>query len=193
MSAKNFDMYLIGVGGQGIGLLSETIIRAADAAGLPVRGVDTHGLAQRGGTVVSHIRMGNGAHSPLVRPGRADMVIALEKNEALRGLNTHLADKGTLVYYDCEFQPLKVRLGKASRIGTELISRECQARDISVFRVFEQHLPDSRMQNIAVLAAIAKNRLIPGVDGAHFERALQDLLSGEMLEKNLALFRQSSK
>jgi len=43
------DIFVIGVGGQGIGLLSETIIRAADYAGLPVKGVDTHGLAQTRG------------------------------------------------------------------------------------------------------------------------------------------------
>ena len=55
---KAFNIYLIGVGGQGIGLLSEILLRAADHAGYEVKGVDTHGLAQRGGIVVSHLKFG---------------------------------------------------------------------------------------------------------------------------------------
>ena len=83
----NFNIYLTGVGGQGIGLLSEILIRAADHAGHRVKGVDTHGLAQRGGIVVSRIRIGDRVHTPLIPAGEADLVIALERHEALRGLN----------------------------------------------------------------------------------------------------------
>ena len=75
---KPFNIYLTGVGGQGIGLLIEILLRAADHAGFPVKGVDTHGLAQRGGIVVSQIRIGEEAHSPLIRQGEADLVVALE-------------------------------------------------------------------------------------------------------------------
>ena len=53
-----FNIHLCGVGGQGIGLLSEIILRAADHAGHAAKAVDTHGLAQRGGIVVSQIRLG---------------------------------------------------------------------------------------------------------------------------------------
>ena len=53
-----FNVYMTGVGGQGIGLLSEILLRAADHAGHTVKGVDTHGLAQRGGIVVSSLRFG---------------------------------------------------------------------------------------------------------------------------------------
>ena len=52
---KKFNIYLTGVGGQGIGLISEILLRAADYAGFNVKSVDTHGLAQRGGIVVSQI------------------------------------------------------------------------------------------------------------------------------------------
>ncbi|MBW2538534.1 MAG: 2-oxoacid:acceptor oxidoreductase family protein, partial [Deltaproteobacteria bacterium] len=53
---NSFNVYMTGVGGQGIGLLSEILLRAADHAGHTVKGVDTHGLAQRGGIVVSSLR-----------------------------------------------------------------------------------------------------------------------------------------
>ena len=68
-----FNIYLCGVGGQGIGLLCEILLRAADHAGLVARAVDTHGLAQRGGTVISHIRLGEAVFSPLIGDGQAHL------------------------------------------------------------------------------------------------------------------------
>jgi len=189
MEAKQ-DIYLIGVGGQGIGLLSEVLLRAADHAGFPVRGVDTHGLSQRGGTVVSYVRIGPKAHSPLVQPGCADMVVALERNEAWRGLCSHLKDGGCLVYYDTEWQPLMVRLGREPRLETPVIEQECLLRGIKEVRVGPAVLRDNRMQNMVLLAAIASNKLIPGVEVNHYEQALEDLLRAESLEKNVALFRE---
>ncbi|MCC5465805.1 2-oxoacid:acceptor oxidoreductase family protein [Pelosinus baikalensis] len=183
------DIYIIGVGGQGIGLLSEVIIRAADYAGFPVRGTDTHGLAQRGGTVSSCVRIGSHAHSALIRTGCADMVIALEKNEALRGLNSHLRDGGTLIYYDTQWQPLLVRLKKECLLKSEDISAECQCRNILEYQIAPTKLSNPKMQNIALLASIAKHNKIPGITPLHYELALKDLLEGNKLEHNLSLFR----
>jgi indolepyruvate ferredoxin oxidoreductase beta subunit len=190
MKNERLDIYIIGVGGQGVGLLSETLIRAADHAGLAVRGVDTHGLAQRGGMVVSHVRIGAGAHSPLIMAGHADMVLALERHEALRGLNLYLRDGGTLVYYDTVWQPLNVRLKKDKALDVAVIARECQARHVREIRVFRSGLEDPRMQNVAVLAELCQQDLVPGLDASHFESALNDLISGPVLQKNLALFRK---
>ncbi|HUU04233.1 MAG TPA: 2-oxoacid:acceptor oxidoreductase family protein [Patescibacteria group bacterium] len=190
MKQEKFDIFVIGVGGQGIGLLSETLIRAADYAGKRVRGVDTHGLAQRGGMVASHVRIGANAHSPLVMAGQAEMVVALERHEALRGMNLFLKDGGTLVYYDAVWQPLNVRLKKEAAVTAASISAECRARDIREVRVFQTGLADPRMQNVAVLAEICRLNLIPGLEAGHVEAALNDLLAGPVLEKNLALFRK---
>ena len=121
---KTFNIYLTGVGGQGIGLLSEVMLRAADYAGLPVKGVDTHGLAQRGGVVVSHLRCGDNVYSPLIQEGDADMVVALERHEALRGTNSFLKNGGTLVYYNTVWQPLEVRLNKAEEVKEATISEQ---------------------------------------------------------------------
>ncbi len=186
--AKIFNIYLIGVGGQGIGLLSEVIIRACDYAGYPVRGVDTHGLAQRGGTVISHIRIGEGVYSPLIQAHMADLVVALERNEALRGVNEYLKDGGTLVYYDALWQPLSVRLGKSKKTEGQVISDECSLRNIKEIKVFRAELEDPRMQNVAVLSEMAKFKLIPAVEMTHYETALKDLITGKVLEKNLHVF-----
>jgi indolepyruvate ferredoxin oxidoreductase beta subunit len=188
-SAAKFDIYVIGVGGQGIGLLSEVILRAADHAGQIVRSVDTHGLAQRGGMVVSQIRMGPRAHSAIIPEGTADLVVALERHEALRALNSHAADGATLVYYDAVWQPQMVRLGREPTVQNETIAQECDLRGITCHRVQRDDLDDSRMQNVAVLAEIAKRCLVPGVERLDYEQALDDLLGGSMLEKNLSLFQ----
>ncbi len=187
-----FNVFMIGVGGQGIGLLSEVLLRAADAAGLPVVGCDTHGLAQRGGTVVSHLRVGAGAHSPLVEEGTADLALALERHEALRALHSMLRDGGTLAWYDASWQPLDVRLGIGAEVSRADIEAEAAARGVSSHRVAEPGLGDPRMQNVALLAAVCRLGLVPGVEPRHYEQAMGDLMDGPMLAANRELFRRLS-
>jgi indolepyruvate ferredoxin oxidoreductase, beta subunit len=183
-----FDIYLIGVGGQGIGLLSEIILRAADHAGHPVKGVDTHGLAQRGGIVQSQVRIGAGANSPLIKQGSADLVVALERHEALRGMNSALRNGGTLLYYNTVWQPLAVRLNQAEEISEKMIQEECGRRTIREIKVFREGLTDVRWQNMVLLAHIDKLMLIPKVHTEHYRLAMADLMDGSMLQKNEAIF-----
>lgn len=187
-----YNIYMIGVGGQGIGLLSEVLLRACDHAGLSVCGVDTHGLAQRGGTVESHLRIGT-VFSPLVQPGYADCVIALERQEAMRGLCAYAREKGTVVYYDAQWQPLAVRLGKTTTQSSEDLSQSAADRSISLHRVFDEALEDTRMQNSVVIGYLSKHAIIPGVTRAHYEAAMRDLIEGHTLEKNLAVFARHAE
>jgi indolepyruvate ferredoxin oxidoreductase beta subunit len=185
---KPFNIFMIGVGGQGIGLLSEVLLRAADDAGLRVKAVDTHGLAQRGGVVVSHLRIGENSFSPLIVNNQADLVVALERHEALRGLKLAAKDGSTLVYYNTVWQPLDVRLNLSEAVTEADITRVCQARQINEYVVFQPDLEDIRMQNVAVLATIHAKSLIPGVKKENYQQSLDDLLQGKVLEKNLNLF-----
>ena len=185
-----FNVYLCGVGGQGIGLLCEIILRAADYAGYTAKAVDTHGLAQRGGSVVSHIRLGERVHSPLISTAQADLVIGLERHEALRGVQVALRDGGTLLYYDTVLQPLGVRLGKNMEISKDDIERACTNRQCPVHGVSWAGLTDPRMQNIVVLASLDRLRLVPELEQEHLLQAMDDLMSGDMLANNLSLFRQ---
>jgi indolepyruvate ferredoxin oxidoreductase beta subunit len=89
------QVVLSGVGGQGILFLSRLLAEAAIAGGLPVLTSETHGMAQRGGVVVSHLKVG-GFDSPLVRAGRADLLLVLkEENVALH--RQFLVDGGALI------------------------------------------------------------------------------------------------
>jgi indolepyruvate ferredoxin oxidoreductase beta subunit len=187
---KSFNVYMIGVGGQGIGLLSEVLLRAVDHAGLRVKAVDTHGLAQRGGVVVSNLRMGDNVYSPLIPGGQADLVVALERHEAMRGLKIASRDGSTLVYYNTVWQPLDVRINDAAEIQVSDIQRVCQTRNIKDFVVYHPDLEDIRMQNIAVLSMIHNNTLVPGVQGIHYKNAMTDLLQGTALKQNLKLFEE---
>ncbi|MDY6792505.1 MAG: 2-oxoacid:acceptor oxidoreductase family protein [Thermodesulfobacteriota bacterium] len=185
---KAFNIYITGVGGQGIGLLSQALLRGIDHAGINAIAVDTHGLAQRGGTVVSRIRCGEQVHSPLIMKNSADLVLAMEVHEAMRGLDLALKTGGTLVYLDVSWQPLPVRLDLNSEIAANDIKNACKTVFVTDIKVDTQAVEDSRMQNMALLGTVAKHRLIPGVKKENYDDALEDLLTGEMLTKNRATF-----
>jgi indolepyruvate ferredoxin oxidoreductase beta subunit len=186
----SFNIYLTGVGGQGIGLLSEILLRSADYAGLKVKAVDTHGLAQRGGIVISHLRFGEHVFSPLIFRNQADLVVALERHEALRAINSALKDRGTLIYYDTAWQPLEVRIDAADPTTNEMIHWTCRKRNIREISVFKAGLKDARMQNMVVLANIDWYKLIPHIKKEHYCEAMKDLMQGTMIETNLKLFEE---
>jgi indolepyruvate ferredoxin oxidoreductase beta subunit len=93
------DVLIAGVGGQGSVIAARMLGDAAMAAGLDLRGSETIGMAQRGGSVVSHVRMGHDIASPLIEEGGADVVIALEPGEAARAL-PYLKPDGVMIACD---------------------------------------------------------------------------------------------
>ena len=188
--SKSLNIYMIGVGGQGIGLLSEVLIRAFDYAGINVLGVDTHGLAQRGGTVQSHLRAGDNIFSPLIRKNTADIAIALERTEALRAVQNYLKQKGKLIYYNTSWQTLDVRLENVKETKKEEIIDSAEKIEAEVIEVYKEDLEDARMQNVVLLAEIAKNEILTDLKKENYIEALKDLMDGEKLENNLKLFNQ---
>ncbi|MBU0530440.1 MAG: indolepyruvate oxidoreductase subunit beta [Candidatus Aenigmatarchaeota archaeon] len=78
------NILLTGVGGEGVLVTSVIIARAADIEGYEVRGTQLHGLAQRGGSIPTHVRFGRDVHSPLIPRGQADLILGLEPLEAAR-------------------------------------------------------------------------------------------------------------
>lgn len=190
---KEYNIYITGVGGQGIGLLSQTLLRGADHAGLAVMAVDTHGLAQRGGVVVSRIRCGSKVFSPLTLSHHCDLVLGMEIHEALRSAGTALKQGGTLVYLDLAWQPLPVRLGQCPEVRSSDLSLACKRSDARCIKVETQGLADARMQNMALVGTVAKHGLIPGVAKEDYVMALEDLLAGDLLTRNLDIFNQYAR
>ena len=87
----SFDVLIVGIGGQGTILASNILGEACLIEGRHVKGAETHGMAQRGGSVESHIRIG-GEHGPLIPPGQADLLVSFDLLEALR--YSHYLKKG---------------------------------------------------------------------------------------------------
>ena len=98
------NVLICGVGGQGILLASEILSEAALATGLDVKKSEVHGMAQRGGAVVSHVRFGSEVHSPVIADGEADLLVSFEKMEALRWLHA-LRPEGSLIVNTQEIVP----------------------------------------------------------------------------------------
>jgi len=180
------------MGGQGIGLLANALARACIAAGHVIHGCDTHGLAQRGGSVVSHLRLGKHCHTPRVGDGAADLVIGLERLEAFRGAALKLRSGGTLVYYDVVYQPIFVRLGRAPYQTADDFAQLIAARNGRVERVFLDGLEDPRTQNAALLGRVASLGVIPGLTKEHVADALSASLPAAAREQNLEVFRRAA-
>lgn len=187
---NTFNLYLCGVGGQGIGLLSEVLIQAVQLKGFPVIGADTHGLAQRGGTVSSHIRIGEKAKTPLVSIGTADGIIGLERLETLRAVGQMLQSGGTVLYYDAVYQPVHVRAFHAEYPGADKLESAVSARSGKLVRAFRQDLPEERMQNIVLLAEAGRIGLVPGIGTEEIRAALETVLPSRIRAANLELYEQ---
>lgn len=191
---KSYNIFISGVGGQGIGLLAEVLIQSCLAAGYAVLGVDTHGLAQRGGIVVSHLRIGNRdkLFTPRITPGEADLIVSLERLEAYRGVVNYMREGGTCIYYDAVQQPIHVRMGLTEYPEHEEVEKAVAERKGKLERVYVEDLPDVRMQNTAVLGRIASFELVEGVTGDIIREQLLEISPGSSREANLKVFEQAS-
>ncbi len=107
MSSETKNVLFAGVGGQGAMLASEILALVAVEAGYDIKQTEVHGAAQRGGAVASHVRYGERVHSPVIRRGEADLLVAFEKLEALRYAH-YLRDGAYIVVNDEEVEPAKL-------------------------------------------------------------------------------------
>jgi indolepyruvate ferredoxin oxidoreductase beta subunit len=102
-----FNIVIKGVGGQGLITLLQVIAEAAFMEGYDVKTSELHGLSQRGGSVEVHIRFGNKIYSPLVAQNKADLVLGLEAQEALRGV--YFANKKTKFLVNSQIIPIPMK------------------------------------------------------------------------------------
>ncbi len=105
------DILIAGVGGQGTILTGRIIAALAIAEGLDVKTAETHGMAQRGGSVITHVRIGEKVYSPLIPLADGDYLLSFEKLEALRWL-PYLSPRGTVIVNTQELEPLPVLTGQ---------------------------------------------------------------------------------
>ena len=120
MKTVNRDILICGVGGQGTVLASRIIAAAAMEEGSPVHSAETIGMAQRGGPVTSHVRIGGEARSPLIPCGSADLLLTFEPGEAVRNLK-YLRSGGTAVVSTDPVRPVTESLKGTGYDGKEMV------------------------------------------------------------------------
>ncbi len=113
MSKPVFDLVIVGVGGQGTLLASKILGQLAMNAKLGVKVSEVHGMSQRGGSVITHVRVGERVHSPLVAMGNADYLVSFEALEAARAA-AYLKQGGVLIANSQRISPMPVITGVAS-------------------------------------------------------------------------------
>jgi indolepyruvate ferredoxin oxidoreductase beta subunit len=174
------------VGGQGTILTSRVIGTAALLADLDVRGCETIGMAQRGGSVVSHVRLGKQIHAPLISLGQADILLAFEPAEAVRALpflkpDGRVAVSNRPILPSTGSQPYEI--DSILAYLRENVRRLCV---IDAQAVSSQASP--RCLNMAVLGAAVSGGAFPfSLEQA--EQALRDRTSSKFLDKNLCAMR----
>ncbi len=156
------NIIICGVGGQGTVLAAKVLSQAAISNGEHVLSAETIGMAQRGGSVVSHVRIGDDAFSPLVPQGQADLLISFEAAEAVRNIDFLKAD-GTVIVNKKIVQPVTASLsGKA--FDTDEMLDYLQKRAEKVVAVDTDQacrdLGSSKVVNMVLLGAASKSGLI---------------------------------
>lgn len=114
------NIILCGVGGQGIVLTSKLLAASAMAKGIPVMSAETIGMAQKGGSVFSFLRMGDDLCCPMFPKGTADLLIGFEPAEAVRML-PYLKPDGTVILNTHPIQPVTATLGGGAYDAAEMI------------------------------------------------------------------------
>ena len=180
-----YNIVLAGVGGQGTLLAAEIIGSAAVKEGFNVRVSEIHGMAQRGGAVVSHIRIGDKALAPTVLEGTADVILSFEPMEALR--NIKFASQKTIVIVNTK--PFKIT-------GTEYPEVEEILKQIRSF-VEKVVLVDAAAlakkagatitQNIVMIGALAVTEKMP-IKIDSLKEALRELVPARYVEINMKAF-----
>lgn len=184
METKN--ILVVGVGGQGTLLTSRVLGKLALDFGYDVKLSEVHGMAQRGGSVVTHVRYGDEVYSPLVEIGKADVIVAFEKLEALRWVH-YLKKGGTLIVNEQEMDPMPVIIGAAEYPDDikEQLNTICDhviflnaldiAREIGNFKV----------ANVVLLGVLAK-QLNFSID--LWKKAIQSTVPPKTIDINIKAF-----
>jgi indolepyruvate ferredoxin oxidoreductase beta subunit len=160
MSAEGisiFDLVIAGVGGQGTILASDIIGTAAVKENLSVRAAETHGMAQRGGSVVNHVRLGCELGSMIPLKG-ADVLLALEPSEALRYID-YLAEDGVVIVNTAPIHPVTVTSGHCTYPKVDnIIAKLRESHDVIAFDATALALEAGHPQamNVVMVGAVSK-------------------------------------
>ena len=187
MTTAVTNILLVGVGGQGILLASEILAEAFMLAGFDVKKSEIHGMSQRGGSVVSHVRFGEKVFSPVVPEGEGDILFGFELLETFRYLDL-LRPGAKVIANDFRIPPPSVLLGKDSYpddLGSKISSRFPDFILLDGLKLATE-AGNPRAANTVLLGAVSK---YIEIDESAWYKALEKMVPAKALEINLKAFR----
>jgi indolepyruvate ferredoxin oxidoreductase beta subunit len=183
------DLLFTGVGGQGVLVAANAVGEAATAAGLETRVGEIHGMSQRGGSVVAHVRVGDDVYGPTVTEGRGDAMVGLEPMEALRYAH-YLAPDAVVLVNDVPEMPFPVQQGDTEYPDPEAIIDELgSTADLLAFdaEAVARDLGDAIAANAVMLGALSARVDLPLSDD-ELRAGLETMVPGDAVELNRAAF-----
>lgn len=185
---KTSNLLMCGVGGQGILLASEVTSYALIRSGLDVKQSEVHGMAQRGGSVVAHLRYGEKVYSPLIEPGSADIEVAFELLESLRYL-PYLHNKSVVIVNTQRILPSPVSTGAETYPEDVLdqLGRHCPAiYAIDAFGMARE-AGETKAVNMVLVGALS--HFLP-VGEQDFIEVINERVPAKIRAVNLEAFRR---
>ena len=191
-NAKEFNVVVMGVGGQGLLTLAGIISEAALKQGYDVKMSELHGLSQRGGSVPCQIRFGEKIHSSLIMPGQADIIIALEPLEALRAAKFASAAKTTIIINIHKATPVSLMVLGEKYPSLDEIKKELKAFtknviDVNATEIAVRETGTSVTANIYMLGLANARGLLPIENDALLE-AIKETVPEKYFEMNKKIF-----
>ena len=154
---KTINVSLVGVGGQGILLTADLLAKTAALSGMDVKKSEIHGMAQRGGSVISSVRFGTEVHSPIIPEGQSDILVAFDRLEALRWSH-FLAKDGKVLLNNVDLVPVTVSSGLQQPV-TDFEARLAKAFPdalcIDALAIAEQKVGNARTMNMVIAGALS--------------------------------------
>lgn len=183
---NNLNIMIVGVGGQGTLLASRLLGNVALKQGYDVKVSEVHGMSQRGGSVVTYVKMGEKIHSPIIEKGEADIILAFERLEALRWID-YLKKGGTLILNDQQIDPMPVIMGKAKY--PEGIIGRLKDGGINLLATdglrIAKECGNIKAVNVVLIGLLAKTT---NISRKVWENALEEVLPAKLLDVNKKAF-----
>lgn len=183
---KVMNVSLVGVGGQGILLTSDILARTAALAGMDVKKSEIHGMAQRGGSVISQVRFGEKVYSPIIEDGGSDILVSFERIEALRWRHLLRVD-GKVLVNNLDLVPVTVSSGQQPPVDDldERMAREYPDAVVVEGLKLATEVGNTRAMNMVVAGALSN---LLEFDADLWIEAIRGRVPEKTLEMNLKAF-----
>lgn len=184
------DLVFTGVGGQGIVVLSDIFSEAALLDGFDVAKAEIHGMAQRGGSISAHVRIGDIVLSPLIEKGKSDVIVGFEVLETARALPM-LKPKGTVVVNTKYIPPTSSLQASCMQLTPEKLLEAIRKKALKVFEVdgatLANKLGNPMVVNTILLGAVSALTEVPIMQES-FKQAIASRLKEKYINLNLQAF-----